>query len=170
MSPVFKSVLLADLSTGTNIDGLYDAAGDRTTTGPNVDTLLGSITPVAWTEALNMLGKLDLNVTELEQFGLNLNLGNGDINTLSEKWEGLALVPTEDGTGEFFLFLGNDNDFQTQTGILTQANGSPLAYDAGLENDTMVLAYRVAIVPEPSAALLLTGGLSLLGLHRRRNP
>ena len=35
---------------------------------------------------------------------------------------------------------------------------------------TMVLAYRVAIVPEPcSALLLLGGGTALLGLRRRRN-
>ena len=167
--PVFKSVLLADLSTGTNIDGLYDAAGADLT--PSGDTLIASVTPVAWTEALNMLGKIDLGDTEIGQFGLNLLGNDGDINTLSEKWEAMALVPTNDGNpNDYFLFIGNDNDFQTQTGLLTQADGTSLAYNAGLENDTMVLAYRVTIVPEPcSALLLLGGGTALLGLRRRRN-
>ncbi len=167
--PVFKSVLLADLATGTNIDGLYDAAGADLT--PSGDTLIGSVTPVAWTEALNMLGKLDLGVTELAQFGLNLLGNNGDINTISEKWEAMALVPTNDGNpNDYFLFIGNDNDFQTQTGLLTQADGTSLGYDAGFENDNMVLAYRVTIVPEPCSALLLLGaGTALLGLRRRRN-
>ena len=167
--PVFKSVLLADLATGTNIDGLYDAAGADLT--PSGDTLVASVTPVAWTEALNMLGKIDLGDTEIGQFGLNLLGSNGDINTLSEKWEAMALVPTNDGNpNDYFLFIGNDNDFQTQTGLLTQADGTSLAYNAGLENDTMVLAYRVTIVPEPcSALLLLGGGTALLGLRRRRN-
>ncbi len=170
--PVFKSVLLADLSTGTNIDGLDDDAGDRITETAATDTLrntVNPITPVAWTEALNMLGKLDLEVTELAQFGLNLLGANGDLNTLAEKWEGMALVPTNDGTGEFFLFLGNDNDFQTADGTLTKADGTSETYTAGFENDTMVLAYRVAIVPEPTSALLVAGGLTLLGLHRRRS-
>ncbi len=166
-APVFKSMLLADLSTGTDIDGLYDAAGLRITTGVGSDTLLGSIVPVQWTEALNMLGKLDLGVTELEQFNLNLGANNGDLNTISEKWEAMSLVPANDGTGEFFLFVGNDNDFQTQTGTLIQANGTNVSYNAGLENDTMVLAFRVAVVPEPSSALLLASGAGLLGLRRR---
>jgi hypothetical protein len=166
-TPVFKSILLADLTTGTNIDGTYDAAGADLT--PSGDTLIGSVTPVAWTEALNMLGKLDLGVTELEQFGLNLLGNDGDTNTISEKWEGMALVPTNDGNpNDYFLFIGNDNDFQTTTGTLTQAGGTSMGYNAGLENDTMVLAYRVTIVPEPGSLALLLGGVALLGLRRRR--
>jgi hypothetical protein len=43
-----------------------------------------------------------------------------------------------------------------------------MGYNAGLENDTMVLAYRVTIVPEPGSLALLLGGVALLGLRRRR--
>ena len=70
---------------------------------------------------------------------------------------------------DYFLFLGNDNDFQTSTGTLTRADGTSLNYDAGLENDTMLLAFRVSVVPEPGALALLTlGSLAMVGLQRRR--
>lgn len=166
-APVFKSVLMADLTSGTNLDGLFDSEGvngDLTSSG---DIFKPGIVAAQWIEALNILGKLDQSVTELEQFGLNLLANDGDANTLSEKWEAMALVPTLDGTGDYFLFIGNDNDFQTATGFLTQADGTTLSYDAGLENDTMVLAFRVS-VPEPSSALLVASGLIGLFAVRRR--
>lgn len=169
LSPVFKSVLLADLSTGTDIDGLFDDAGARITSAANSDVLRSTITAVEWKEALNMLGRVDLGITELEQFGLNL--AANDSNTLSEKWEGMALVPTLDGNlNDYFLFVGNDNDFQTRTGSLTQADGTTLIYDAGLENDTMILAYRVTIqpVPVPAAVWLFASAVVGLGRFRRR--
>jgi len=168
-SPVFKSILLADLSNATNIDGTYDASGNAVAPG---GVLNASVTPIEWTEALNMLGKLgSASAIELAKFGLNLNTAPGDTNTISEKWEALGLVPVGDGSGEYFLFVGNDNDFQTGTGEYLDANGVLQSYDAGLENDTMVLAYRVAAVPEPETYALLLAGLALIGAvsrHRRR--
>jgi len=68
--------------------------------------------------------------------------------------------------------IGNDNDFQTSSGTLLDASGATRPYDAGLENDTMVLAYRIRIVPEPAPAQLLnistrlrvqTGDRALIG-------
>ncbi|MEI7466182.1 MAG: esterase-like activity of phytase family protein [Burkholderiales bacterium] len=167
-SPVFKSVLLADLNGATNIDGLYDATGAQT--APS-GTLLPSITPVAWTEALNMLGKLDLGVSELEQFGLNTNAAPGNTNSLSEKWEGLGLVPVGDGSNDYFLFVGNDNDFISASGAYMDANGVLQTYNSGLENDTLVLAYRVSATPVPlpaAAWLMASGAAGLLGWARRR--
>ena len=118
-----------------------------------------------------MLGKLGSgSAIELAKFGLNLNTAPGDTNTLCEKWEALALVPAADGTGDYFLFVGNDNDFLTQTGKYLDAAGVLQSYDAGLENDTLVLAYRVAAVPEPETYALMLAGLVLVGtvLARRR--
>jgi hypothetical protein len=167
-SPVFKSVLLADLNGATNIDGLYDAEGTAVAPG---GVLNPSVTPISWVEALNMLGKLDLSISELAQFGLNLNPAPGDANTLSEKWEGLALVSAQDPSAprDYFLFIGNDNDFMTATGKYMNAAGNLQSYNAGLENDTMILAYRVQIVPEPSTyALVCLGALAVAVVRRRR--
>jgi len=165
-APVFKSILLADLSNATNIDGLFDAEGNAV--APN-GVLNANVKPISWTEALNMLGKLDLSITELEQFGLNLNAAQGDINTLSEKWEALALVSALDASApnDYFLFVGNDNDFQSGTGMYLDAAGVLQPYNAGLENDTMVLAFRVQIVPEPASLGLLALGMMLLAFRRR---
>ncbi|MCY2965119.1 MAG: esterase-like activity of phytase family protein, partial [Planctomycetota bacterium] len=106
-APVFKSILLADLNGATNIDGLFDAKGAAVAPG---GVLNPSVTPLSWTEALNLLGKLDLSITELEQFGLNLNTAPGNINTISEKWEALSLVSADDplAPNDYFLFVGND--------------------------------------------------------------
>jgi len=166
-SPVFKSILLADLNGATNINGSFDATGAAVAPG---GVLNASVTPLNWTEALNMLGKLGPAAAQIElaKFGLNLNTAPGDSNTISEKWEALGLVPTNDGSGEFFLFVGNDNDFMTKTGKYLDTAGVLQSYDAGLENDTMVLAYRVAAVPEPETFAMLIAGLGLVGAIVRR--
>ncbi len=150
-SPVFKSILLADLHGATDINGLYDGEGVNGKLTSSGDTLKPGITPVSWTEALNMLGKLDLNIVELAKFGMNLNTAPGDINSLGEKWEALCLVPVNDPAfpQDYFLFIGNDNDFMSATGKYLDTNGVIQSYDAGLENDTVVLAYRVRVVPRP---------------------
>ncbi len=115
-----------------------------------------------------MLGKIDLSVTELAQF--NLNLTGNDIDTLSEKWEGMALVPALDGNlNDYFLFLGNDNDLQTANGLLTRADGTSLGYAAGLENDTTLLAFRVTIAPVPAALWLFAPAVLGLGRLQRHH-
>ena len=165
-SPVFKSILLADLNGATNFDGTFDAEGQGPAPG---GSLSSTVTPIEWKEALNLLGKLDLSITELAQFGLNLNAGPGDINTLSEKWEGLSLAPINDGTGDFFLFVGNDNDFLSASGKYLDQNGvlqNTSAAGVNLENDTVVLAFRVSAVPIPAAGWLL--GSALLGVAQLR--
>ena len=166
-SPVFKSILLAELNGATNIDGLFDAEGNAVAPG---GVLSPTVTPISWVEALNMLGKLDLSISELAQFGLNLNTAPGDVNTLSEKWEGLSLVSAQDPSAprDYFLFIGNDNDFMSATGKYMDASGNLQSYNAGLENDTMILAWRVQIVPEPSTYALVCLGTLVVAISRRR--
>ena len=80
----------------------------------------------------------------------------------------MGLVPVGDGTGDYFLFVGNDNDFQSATGKHMAAAGNLVSYNAGLEHDSVVLAYRVAAVPEPETYALMLAGLGLVGAIARR--
>jgi hypothetical protein len=112
---------------------------------------------------------LDINDnTQLARFGL-VNGVHPDLDNLSEKWEGLVLLPAldPDRPNDYFLFVANDNDFATTDGFQV---GS--AYDDGKDIDTMFLAYRVTItppVPEPESwALMLAGMLAVAGVSRRR--
>ncbi|BCU78752.1 esterase-like activity of phytase family protein [Luteolibacter sp. LG18] len=148
-SPVFKSILLAELNGATNINGTYDNEAAAVAPG---GVLTAGVTPVSWTEALNLIGKLDLGIAEVAKFGLNLNAAPGDINSICEKWEALGLVSVNDPAypNDFFLFVGNDNDFLTSGGKYMDANGAIQSYNGGLENDTLVLAYRVRIT-QPNA-------------------
>jgi hypothetical protein len=79
----------------------------------------------------------------LKKFGLHNGEPN-DRNNLSEKWEGMALVPALDpeNPNDYFLFVTNDNDFITQNGF--QA-GAAYKDVSGLEVDTMILVYRVTL-------------------------
>ncbi len=171
-SPVFKSILLADLSMASNFDGFYDFEGAQVAPG---GVLAPGITAITWTEALNLLGKLDLSVIELEQFGINLNTAPGNENTFSEKWEALSLVSALDpaAPNDYFLFVANDNDFQTAQTKMFDANGVLQTYSNTLENDTVVLAYRVTIAPVPEASTLAAGSVfalmtGALGMRARR--
>jgi phosphodiesterase/alkaline phosphatase D-like protein/2',3'-cyclic-nucleotide 2'-phosphodiesterase (5'-nucleotidase family) len=155
-APVFKSILLADVTNATNIDGTYDAEGNAVAPA---GTLTAGVTPIAWTEALNLIGKLNPSQADVEKFGLNLQGGNGDINTICEKWEALAMVPANDPVypNDYFLFVGNDNDFLSATGKYMDSNGAIQSYDGGLENDTIVLAYRVRAAAATPATIVSAG-------------
>lgn len=144
-SPIMnKSIYLVDISQATNIAG----TAFETTPGGQVSplgVLNPAITPARSVELINML-----NTPQLARFGLNLN--NGALGqpaqsnlTISEKWEGLALVPTlrQGRPNDFYLFVSNDNDFVTTNGSM---QGVP--YNAGSNNDNMILVYQVTL---PSA-------------------
>jgi hypothetical protein len=119
--------------------------------------------------AAEYLPFLDINDNaQLARFGLTNGVVPG-LDNLSEKWEGLALLPAldPDAPNDWFLFVANDNDFITTDGFQAGA-----AYDAGFDNDTMFLAYRVTIVPvpEPTGGLMLLAGLAAVaaGVRQRR--
>ncbi len=156
--PVFKSILLADINGATNIDGAFDAEGNAVAPA---GVLNASVAPISWSEAVNMLGQLGAGTAEVEKFGLNLMDGaSSDPNTICEKWEGLALVSANDPANpdDYFLFVGNDNDFLSTTGAYMDSTGALQNYDGGLENDTIVLAYRVRVASVTPAPTVVSAG------------
>jgi hypothetical protein len=80
---------------------------------------------------------------QLAKFGPHNGMPN-ERNNLSEKWEGMGLVPALDlaNPRDFFLLVVNDNDFITQTGFQV---GAPYKAEGGVDVDTMMLAYRATL-------------------------
>ncbi|TVV73328.1 esterase-like activity of phytase family protein [Sphingomonas solaris] len=156
-SPVFKSVLLIDTTGATNLAGTtYETS---TTPIATNGALLPSIKPVQQVELVNMLNPVQLN-----RFGMNLNTAPSSATSLSEKQEAMGLAPvlTEDAPQDFFLLIGNDNDFQANNGFI---NGQP--YNAALSgaggsgnNDSVVLVYRLTLPTyvDPTALRAMTLG------------
>jgi hypothetical protein len=131
---VYRAVLLYDVSGATNIAGSsFDTAG--TPVAPN-GVLAAAVTPATSAVFLNLN-----DASQLAKFGLN-NSAADNSNTLAEKWESLALAPAYDPAApdDFFLLIGNDNDFTTTDGFL---DGS--SFRASLNVDTMVLVYRLTL-------------------------
>jgi autotransporter-associated beta strand protein len=178
---IFKSVMLMDLAKGspTNIASLdttpnYSVisgtvsspivSGTTTLTDTTVK-LNPAITPVSPVQFLNLIGQNDLS-----KFGLNTNDGSAanprSAASLSEKWEGMALVSALDPAkpNDYFLFVGNDNDFLTSnlkmkstTGAISTTAGP---FGASVENDTMFLAYRLTLPTGGVDQSILTIGSS----------
>lgn len=152
-----RRVDVIDISAATNILGeSYEG-----TIAPG-GVLNPAITPALYTPFL------DINDNaQLARFGLVNGVVPG-LDNLSEKWEGLVLLPTleTDRPNDYFLFVANDNDFATTDGFHA---GAP--YNDGKDIDTMFLAYRVTIgpVPEPETyALMLVGLAGVAGVARKR--
>ena len=134
-SSLYRRIELLDTSKATNIAGTaYD---DVTSVAPG-GKLVADITPATLTSFIDMNDN-----GELVKFGLHQGAPNNR-NNLSEKWESMGLVPSLDAAtpDDYFLFVGNDNDFITQNGF--QA-GSAYKDESGADVDTMLLVYRVTI-------------------------
>ncbi|KAG5459818.1 MAG: esterase-like activity of phytase-domain-containing protein [Olpidium bornovanus] len=88
--------------------------------------------------------------SELAKFGLHNGEPN-DVTNLSEKWESLALASAldPDRPDDYFLFVGNDNDFLTTDGFQV---GVP--YNAGVDVPTTILVYRLTIPKSVSGGCL----------------
>ena len=132
---VYRRIEMLDVSQATDIAGTqYDGLVPVAPNGKLVD----GVTPAMLTSFI------DLNDgVQLSKFGLHNGPPN-DRNDLSEKWEGMTLLPTRDPKyrHDFFLFVSNDNDFITQNGY--QA-GAPYKDPSGADVDTMILVYRVTL-------------------------
>jgi hypothetical protein len=164
-TPVFKSVLLVDVTGATNLAGTQYETG--TTPIATNGTLAAGIVPVQQVELVNLL-----NPTQLARVGMNANFGPTNATSLSEKWEAMALAPVleENAPQDFFLFIGNDNDFRgTQTRFDGQSGGAVTSISTpdGGNNDSTLLVYRLTLPtyvdPQALAALNATAPAILYG-------
>ena len=132
----YRTILVYDISGATNIAGTKfdDPANPIAPAG----VLDAGIKPAARTEFININ-----DGAQLAKFGLH-NGPADDNNNLSEKWEAMTLVPALDPSApnDYFLFVGNDNDFITQNGL---QDGVAYAHPSGMENDSMLLVYRLTL-------------------------
>ncbi len=131
---VYRTVMIYDITNATNIaHTAYDTASTPVAPG---GVLAAGLVAATRAELININ-----DAAQLAKFGLH-NGPTDDMNNLSEKWEGLALRPALDpaAPNDAYLFIGNDNDFITTDGLQV---GS--AYNAGVDNDSMVLVYRVTL-------------------------
>ena len=155
LNPVFKSILLVDTTGATNIVGT--SFEQSTTPISPSGNLVSTITPVTSVELVNML-----NSTQLSKFGENLNNITPTRLTLSEKWEGMALVSALDEAKpqDFFLFVGNDNDFLSQNCVTGGLNCAQTT-----DSDAHILVYRLtlptAVDPEFLASMIQNGPVTL---------
>ena len=136
----YRSIELLDTSRATNIAGSpYDGIVPVAPNGKLAD----GIVPATLTRYIDIN-----NNAELSKFGLHNGEPN-DSNNLSEKWEGMTLVPALDpaNPNDYFLFVTNDNDFITQNGYQVGAAYKDEA--SGAEVDTMLLVYRVTLPIQP---------------------
>lgn len=134
---VYRRVDLLDTTGATNIAGTdYDGAKPVAPGGKLADGVT----------AATLSPFIDINDNaQLNKFGLHNGEPNDKTN-LSEKWEAMGLVSALDPANprDFFLIVGNDNDFMTQDGF--QA-GEAYKEGSGADLDSRLLVYRIT-VPE----------------------
>lgn len=132
----YRKILIYDISSATNIAGTkFDDSANPIAPAGVLDTAIKPATRAEF---------IDLNDSaQLAKFGLH-NGPTDDNNNLYEKWEALTLVPALDpaAPNDYFLFVGNDNDFITQNGL---QDGVAYSHPSAMENDSMVLVYRLSL-------------------------
>ena len=166
---VFKSIALISTANATNLAGTIYETGYTTAVQGTGSTLAPAVGIIAatTTDFVNLL-----NVQQLARFGLNINtvgaigvaslssipgasgVAAQNVNSLSEKWEALSVVPCLDAANpnDYFLLVGNDNDFITADGKMlgTSYNGvvngtSSTGKEETVENKNRILVYRVTL-------------------------
>jgi hypothetical protein len=128
----YRVISMIDTGGASDIAGRFDGAGEAI--APN-GVLKTGIRPARLSPLLDMN-----NNAQLKRFGLHNGPPN-DSHDLYEKWESMALAPAE-SPGAYFLFVGSDNDFITQRGMMA---GKAYADASGANVDSLVLVYRVTL-------------------------
>jgi hypothetical protein len=136
---VYKSILLVDVAGASNLaGGDYETTTASLLQEPAGVALRPGIVPASSVELVNML-----NPVQLARFGLNVD--SRSEGALSEKWEAMDLAPVleRDHPADYFLIVGNDNDF-----IARHCRMSGQACDSDIDNDSRILVYRLSL-PAP---------------------
>ena len=140
-TPVVKSVLVIDTTGATNLAGTGYETGIEPVA--HKGQLVAGIAPVRTAELIDML-----NPIQLHRLGMNLDTLPSSPTTLSEKQEAMGLLPTLDpkAPNDYFLLIGNDNDFEAKDGLVDAVH-----FDASLggphgtgDNDNVVLPLDAA--------------------------
>lgn len=143
-TPVVKSVLVIDTAGATNLAGTPYEMGIEPVALKG--QLVAGITPVHAAELIDML-----NPVQLRHLGMNLDTLPSTPTTLSEKQEAMGLLPALDpkAPNDYFLLIGNDNDFEAKDGLV-----DGIHFDASLsgphgtgDNDNVILVYRLTLLP-----------------------
>lgn len=131
---LYRAVLVYDVTGATNLAG--SAFDNPNNPAAPRGVLASSIVPASSAVLINLN-----DAAQLSRFGLN-NGPSDNANTLSEKWESLALVPAldPDFPDDFFLLVGNDNDYTT-----TDGRQDGVTYRDDQNVDSMVLVHRVTL-------------------------
>jgi len=135
---LYKRIVEVDASAASNILGTgYDLEkGAPGALALPRSGLPSNVVAVTSRDLVDML-----NPAQLAKFGLNTAPSNQNVNTLSEKWEALSVVPLNDpaAPNDYLLLVGNDNDFR-----------APIVYHNGVAvgtntvfADNMLLAFRI---------------------------
>jgi hypothetical protein len=130
---LYRSILTVELNGASDVMGQYDGVGQAVSP-------LGVLRPAIVPATTSLLVDMNDN-DQLKRFGLHNGAPN-DANDLYEKWESMALAPTGGSPDDYFLFIGSDNDFITQNGMMA---GKPYADASGANVDSLVLVYRVRV-------------------------
>lgn len=140
-TPVYKSILLVDTTGATNLAGTQYETGNTPVATNGM--LLPSILAVQQVELINLL-----NPVQLGRVGMHITrLPLTNATSLSEKIEALALAPVleEGAPQDFFLFVGNDNDFQGTNICFNGTCSASGAGDGTGNNDNILLVYRLSL-------------------------
>jgi len=132
---LFRNIMILDTEGATNIAGTeFDGAKPVAPKGVLDESV----------KAATLTPFIDINDNaQLGRFGLHSGAPNDRMN-LSEKWEAMSLVSVLDpkAPNDYFLFVGNDNDFKTQDGFQV---GAAYKDESGASVDTMILVYRITL-------------------------
>jgi hypothetical protein len=136
---VYKSVLLVDTLDASNLAGTaYETGTTSLLRSADSVALKEGIKPTQSTELINML-----NRSQLSRFGLKVETQpKNQPLTLSEKWEAMDLAPALDASWpqDYFLFVGNDNDFIARHCVMEGQH-----CDSSFDNDSLLLVYRLTL-------------------------